>query len=56
MLTYWSQDSMVLGKVVCPENAAFRKPDGVFKSINQKMHTGGTVCDLTDGTLKHGVP
>jgi hypothetical protein len=42
---------------VSSKNAAFRLPHSVFKSINQKkMHIGGNVCDLTKGTMKHGVP
>jgi hypothetical protein len=33
-------------KEIYTENAAFRVTDTVLKSINQKMHVGGTFCDL----------
>jgi hypothetical protein len=34
-------------KGILTEVAAFRLTDSVFKSIIQKMHVGGIVCDLT---------
>ena len=33
-------------KVVSTEDAAFTLTDGVFKSVNKKMHVGGIFCDL----------
>jgi hypothetical protein len=33
-------------KGISRDNAAFRLIEGVFKSINQKMHVGGIFCDL----------
>jgi hypothetical protein len=29
-------------------DAAFRLSESVFKSINQKMHVGGIICDLAN--------
>jgi hypothetical protein len=28
------------------ENAAIKLTDGLFKSVNKKMHVGGIFCDL----------
>jgi hypothetical protein len=33
-------------KRISTENTAFKLTDGVFKSINKKMHIGGMFCDL----------
>ena len=33
-------------KGISTEDAAFRITNGVFKSINQKIHVGGIFCDL----------
>jgi hypothetical protein len=33
-------------KGISAENVAFRLTDGVFKSLNQKIHIGGIFCDL----------
>jgi hypothetical protein len=33
-------------KGISTESAAFRLIDGVFKSLNQKIHVGGIFCDL----------
>jgi len=33
-------------KVISTEDAVFWLTNGVFKSINQKMHVGGIFCDL----------
>jgi len=32
---------------ISTEDAAFRLTDSVFKSVNQKMHVGGIIFDLT---------
>jgi hypothetical protein len=33
-------------KGISIENAAFKLTDGVLKSVNQKMHVDGIICDL----------
>jgi hypothetical protein len=33
-------------KGMSSEDAAFRLPDSVLKSLNQKLHVGGMFCDL----------
>jgi hypothetical protein len=47
LTTYWSQKNLGLGKAYpSTDDVAFNLIDYVLKSVNQKMHVGGILCDL----------
>jgi hypothetical protein len=37
-------------KRISTENAAFKLTDSVLKSVNEKMHIGGIICDLANAS------